>query len=228
MERTGILLDEVEDAFAEDLPTGPQSRRSRSVPRSEETIEDKLRVDLLRDRRRRRSPRDVRRVRATVTRVAISGLPAPLRCRVPATGTGWPCRASVRRPGRPTRPRGCRRRPSCSDAPRSGTWRAPARGRQDRHPDEKPFRWARPLRTINSSRNGLSGSRIFGRSKSAPSFDGRPVGHVDAVRDVEEGHSERRPTAPPPAARTTGASDSSQGSVRAVPRPRSTVRLEIR
>ena len=53
-----------------------------------------------------------------------------------------------------------------------------------------------PLRTRISSLTARSGSRIGGSSKPAPdAIARRPVGHVDAVGDVDERHAQRRTAA---------------------------------
>ena len=68
-----------------------------------------------------------------------------------------------------------------------------------------------------------------GQAEPRAGLRGRPVGHVHAVGDVEEGHPPGDRGAPASSPRETpGTIASSQGRARAVPTPRKTVRRESR
>ncbi len=58
-------------------------------------------------------------------------------------------------------------------------------------PFERPRSWARPVRTSRSFLCGLSGSRIHGSSKSAPSVVGVQSGMCAPFGHEEEGHADR-------------------------------------
>src|SRR5205807_10182163 len=74
----GVLGDEVEDTLAIAFAAFAGRGGLGGVGAGKEPVEDQLRVDLLGLRRRLAAPGDVRRVGATVARVAVAGGPARL------------------------------------------------------------------------------------------------------------------------------------------------------
>ena len=213
----GVLADEVEDALAAGVALGPVG----VLAGAEEALEDEPRVDLLGQRRRRRAPGDGRGVGAASSRE--SQLPAIAPGSQPSSSDGEPglvadagggdlvdrdAGADVGAVGLARLAAGQERGQGAGVVAGAVAVGPGLVGRQAGEDEQVVLDRRRAARgSRGSSTVGALGLR-------------RPVGHVDAVGDVEEGHAvgrrlarrrRRRPT------RSAGPSPPATAGRRAVP-----------